>query len=178
MRELSLPCTCYLSVLQFTDFTASNAGTRAVTSHPMHREAAQVLANPGGETADFAARQLAAKIASDAELVFTMTKAYSDAVPEVAPCRRRRAFTLTEAARVVSEWNAQTVADFAALRSRLAAHELTDIPDPIGQGADVFSTVGSQIVNLLPSILGLCRRNASSPVSQWSDSQRSPSGRN
>lgn len=150
----------YSDRLQIPDFAASSAGTRAVISHPMHHEAARVLKQLGGEATDFTARQLTPRIASDAELVLTMTKAHRDAVLEVSPQKLHRTFTLIEAARLASEWNARTVADLAALRPQLAVHELTDIPDPIGQGAEIFAAVGAQIADLLPSILTLCRGNA------------------
>jgi protein-tyrosine phosphatase len=39
----------------------------------------------------------------------------------------------------------------------LAAHELTEILDPIGQGAEYFAMIGSQIADLLTPILELCR---------------------
>jgi protein-tyrosine phosphatase len=41
----------------------------------------------------------------------------------------------------------------------LAAQELSEIPDPIGQSSEFFATVGSQIADLLPPILELCRRS-------------------
>ena len=51
------------------------------------------------------------------------------------------------------------VADLAALRPHLAAHEQSDIPDPLGQSKEFFAMVGSQIADLLPPILELCRRS-------------------
>jgi protein-tyrosine phosphatase len=42
----------------------------------------------------------------------------------------------------------------------LAAYELSDIADPIGQSGEFFATVGSQIADLLPPILELCRRSS------------------
>jgi protein-tyrosine phosphatase len=123
----------------------------------MHPDAALVLEQLGGEASNFAARQLKSRIASDADLVLTMTRAHRDAVLELVPHRLHRTFTLSEAARLVSECNARNVADLAALRPQLAAHELSDIPDPIGQGAEYFSTIGSRIADLLPPILELCR---------------------
>jgi protein-tyrosine phosphatase len=86
-----------------------------------------------------------------------MTRAHRDKVLELAPHRLYKTFTLSEAARLASEHNARNVADLAELRPHLAAHELTDIADPIGQGAEHFAMVGSQIVDLLPPILELCR---------------------
>jgi protein-tyrosine phosphatase len=128
-----------------------------VVGHPMHPDAALVLEQLGGDASNFAARQLTSRIASDADLVLTMTRAHRDAVLELAPHRLHRTFTLSEAARLVSECNARNVADLAALRPQLAANETADIPDPIGQGAEYFSTIGSQIADLLPPILELCR---------------------
>ena len=126
-------------------------------AHPIHHDAALVLEKLGGDASDFAARQLNPRIASDADLVLTMTRAHRDAVLELAPHRLHRTFTLSEAARLATECNARNVADLAALRPHLAAHELTDIVDPIGQGAEHFAMVGSQIADLLPPILELCR---------------------
>ena len=127
-------------------------------AHPIHHDAAVVLEKLGGDASDFAARQLTSRIASDADLVLTMTRAHRDMVLETAPHRLHRTFTLTEAAQLASLHDARTVADLATLRPQLAAHDLTDIPDPIGQGTEFFATVGSQIADLLPPILELCRR--------------------
>ena len=123
----------------------------------MHPDAALVLEKLGGEASNFAARRLTSRIAADADLVLTMTSAHRDAVLELAPQRLPRTFTLSEAARLVSEYNARNVADLAALRSQLAADETSDIADPIGQSAGYFSMIGSQIADLLPPILELCR---------------------
>lgn len=147
----------YSARLQVPDFSASSAGIRAVIGHPVQREAALVLETLGANASNFAARQLTSRIASDADLVLTMTKAHRDAVLELAPHRLHRTFTLSEAARLVSEHNARNVADLAALRPNVAAHELSDVPDPVGRSAEYFSMVGSQIAALLPPILDLCR---------------------
>jgi protein-tyrosine phosphatase len=140
------------------DFRASSAGTRAVIAHPIHPDAAGVLEKLGGDASDFAARQLTSRVVSDADLVLTMTRAHRDAVLELAPRQLRRTFTLSEASRLASECNPQNVADLAALRPHWAAHELQEIPDPIGQSPQFFATVGHQIADLLPPILELCRR--------------------
>jgi protein-tyrosine phosphatase len=86
-----------------------------------------------------------------------MTRAHRDAVLELAPHRLHRTFTLSEAARLVSECNARSIADLATLRPQLSADDMSDIPDPIGQSAEYFSMIGSQIAGLLPLILELCR---------------------
>jgi protein-tyrosine phosphatase len=126
-------------------------------AHPIHHDAALVLAKLGGDASNFAARQLTSRIAIEADLVLTMTRKHRDTVLELAPRQLHRTFTLSEAARLSSEFQAQSVADLAALRPQLAAHELSDIPDPIGQSAELHAKVGSQIADLLPPILELCR---------------------
>jgi protein-tyrosine phosphatase len=141
------------------DFTASSAGTRAVIGHPIHQYAAVVLEELGGDASDFAARQLTSKIASSTDLIITMTSSHRDIVLEAAPRQLQRTFNLTEAARLASKDGAETLADLAALRPYLGANEMADIPDPIGQSREVFSAVGSQIADLLPPILELCRRS-------------------
>lgn len=140
------------------EFNASSAGTRAVIGHPIQPDAALVIERLGADASHFAARQLTPRIASDADLVLTMTRAHRDTLLELAPHKLHRTFTLAEAARLASDCNAQTVADLAALRPRLAAHERADVPDPIGQGAETYARIGSWIAELLPPVLELCRR--------------------
>lgn len=152
--------TAYAAQLGLPHFKASSAGTRAVIAHPMQHEAALVLESLGGQACSFSARQLTPRIAADADLVVTMTMAHRDAVLGLAPHRLNRTFTLSEASRLVSEFNAQSVAELAALRPQLAPHLRPDIDDPIGKSAEIFAMVGSQIADLLPPILELCRRSA------------------
>jgi protein-tyrosine phosphatase len=131
-----------------------------VIGHPIHHDAALVLEKLGGESSNFAARQLTSRIASDADLVLTMTRAHRDTVLEFAPRQLHRTFTLSQAARLAYEYNARNVADLAALRPHLAAQELLDIPDPVGQSGEFFAMVCSQIADMLPPILELCRRSS------------------
>jgi protein-tyrosine phosphatase len=88
-----------------------------------------------------------------------MTKAHRDTVLALAPHQLHRTFTLSEAALLASEYSARDIAGLAALRPNLAAHKLSDIPDPLGESKEYFAMVGSQISDLLPPILELCRRD-------------------
>jgi protein-tyrosine phosphatase len=148
----------YAARCQIPDLTASSAGTRALVQHPIHHESARVLEELGGDPSDFAARRLTPRIASAADLILTMTRAHRDSVLELAPQRLQRTFTLTEAFILATECDAQSVADLSANRPQLAGHDTPDISDPIGQDAEIFEAVGSQIADLLPPILELCRR--------------------
>jgi len=136
---------------------ASSAGTRAVIGSPMQAEAESVLARLGGNSSNFTARQLTARVASGADLILAMTRAHRDAVLELAPQKLHRTFTLAEASRLISDHGVRTVADLAARRSSLTADESLDILDPIGQSPKVFAEIGSQIAHLLPPILEVCQ---------------------
>lgn len=147
--------------LQIPAFAASSAGTRAVVGHAIHPSAMAVLDGLGGDGSAFAARQLTSQIASNADLVLTMTRDHRDAVLERAPQKLRSTFTVVEASRLATEFDAQTTADLALLRSRISATDSFDIPDPIGQTPEVFASIGQRIADLLPPILELCLRSAS-----------------
>lgn len=125
----------------------------------IHPTAAPVVEQLGGDISGFVARQLTTKIASTADLVITMTRRHSDAVLELAPRQLRKTFTLIDAARLVTEWNARSVADLATLRPYLARETSPDIPDPIGRDKEFFVENGVQIAELLPPIIELCRLN-------------------
>lgn len=148
----------YAAEHEIPDVAVSSAGTRAVIGHPIHRDAAEVLEKLGGDASHFAARQFKSKVASAADLIIAMASEHRDIVLEAAPRQLHRTFTLAEAARLASMDGAETLADLAALRPRLTATEMADIPDPIGQSPAVFAAVGSQIADLLPPIMELCRR--------------------
>jgi len=142
------------------NFSASSAGTRAVIGHGIHRDAANVLEQLGGDATGFAARQLTTKIAAEADLIVTMTSAHRDLVLEGAPRQLQRTFTLTEMARLASLSGAESIGDLAALRPHISSSEMPDVPDPIGQSSEIFAAVGLQIAELLPPILELCRQSA------------------
>jgi protein-tyrosine phosphatase len=123
----------------------------------MHHHAEAVLAQLGGSASNFAARQLTRKVASQADLIITMTKSHRRGVLEVAPNKLRSTFTLTEAGLLATYHGAQSINDLADLRGHIASDDILDIPDPIGQSPEVFAAVGQQIAELLPPVLELCR---------------------
>jgi protein-tyrosine phosphatase len=143
----------YCTERQLQGFRASSAGTCAVVQHPIHQQAMRCIEELGGSTADFAARQLTSNIATDADLILTMTRAHRDVVLELVPHRLHRTYTLSEAANLVSVHGARTVSDLSASRPKLSAHEVLDISDPIGQPAQAFTAVASQIAELINLIL-------------------------
>lgn len=135
---------------------ASSAGTRAVVSHPVHREADRVLKSLGGSGDNFAARQLSARIATQADLIVTMTRSHRDRVLEVTPRMLHRTFTLGELAVLVTKFNVSVIEDLARSRHALRETDVPDIADPVGKDAAFFDAVGTQIYDLLPSVISLC----------------------
>lgn len=139
-----------------SSLTVSSAGTRALIGHPVHREAAAVLQALGGDASDFCARQLTERLARDADLILTMTRAHRDSVLELAPTLLRRTFTFTEAARLVSEYGADRVSELATNRTYVDPLKCPDIADPVGQNAEFFKSIGAEIDNLVSQILRVC----------------------
>jgi protein-tyrosine phosphatase len=132
----------------------------------MHEDAAVVLESLGGDPSNFTARQFTGSVVSDVDLIITMTTAHRESVLEAAPRHLRKAFTLTEAARLCADFDVRTVSDLARFRSQLTADQRTDVPDPIGQSSEVFAAVGSRIAELLPPILALCQRSTAAAADQ------------
>lgn len=147
--------------LNVPDFTSSSAGIRAVISHPMHEEARRVLEQLGGDGADFAARQLNKRIASEADLIITMERPHRDYILEIAPRQLARTFTLHEAALLATEFNATHINELSALRPNLRAGSVRDVPDPIGKPSEFFEMVGSEIDLLLRPVMQLCMTSES-----------------
>lgn len=104
----------------------------------------------------FSARQLTRRIASEADLVITMTKRHRDDVLELAPHRLHHTFTLSEIATIISRYRPEELADLAVYRPQLSSLEIVDVPDPIGKDADFFVTVGRQIAALIPPVVQFC----------------------
>jgi len=148
----------FASSYGLADLAFSSAGTRAVVGRPMHQEAALMVKQLGGDPSSFAARQFTPKIAAEADLLLTMTRAHRESVLERQPRFLHRTYTLSEAACISVEPGISTIAEFAEVRPRMAGRALADIPDPIGQSSEVFAAAASQIVDRLLPIVELLRR--------------------
>ncbi|MBY6386415.1 MULTISPECIES: low molecular weight phosphatase family protein [Rhodococcus] len=147
----------YAAEAGVSGFTASSAGTRAMVGHPIEPTAARVLAGLGGDPTEFQARRMTTALASDADLILTMTESQRDKVLAMAPARLKRTFTLREAARLGSLADAATVEDLAAARPRFRAAEPEDVIDPMGKEENVFHEIGLEIADLLGPLLSRLR---------------------
>ena len=143
-----------------------SAGTRAMVGSAMHPDSELVLRGLGAEPDDFRARQFDGRMAAEADLVLTMTRAHRRDVLHGAPRALARTFTLREAAdllRLVDDAEPDgvdfldrardLVAAMAATRSRRQSAQDDDVRDPIGLPLEVHQEVGEAIVESLLPIL-------------------------
>ena len=136
------------------DLQASSAGTRAVAGSSMHPDAAKALAQFGGDISNFTARQLTPRVASETDLILTMTRSHRDAVLGLAPKQLRRTFTLTELARLIEEFGASTaIEDLWSLRPHLRPEDTPDIPDPIGRPAEFHLQIATVIRHYIQQLV-------------------------
>lgn len=135
------------------DLTASSVGTRALVGHPIEPTAALVLRGLGGDPDNFQARRLTTALATEADLILTMTERHRDKVLALAPVQFKRTFTLREAARLARASSARTVTDLADARRLHPTSEVEDITDPIGADENTFHEVGTEIATLLGPLL-------------------------
>lgn len=150
----------YASQMSIDNFYASSAGTNAVVGRPIHPLSAAVVARFGGETSNFAARQLNGRIAREADLILAMTVSQRDTVLSLVPQQLNRTFTISEAAALSTMFEPEVIADLAHLRSQLGQYGAPDIPDPIRQTGPFHKKVGEQIAQMLPPILSVCKRSS------------------
>lgn len=125
----------------------------------MHPYAAKVLLDMGVSDTHFVARQLTLRMASEANLIVTMTKEHRDGVLHLAPRRLNATFTLSEVGQLAFDCDRAlaTFADLRAKRPELDPSAIYDIPDPIGRDEDFFSTIAYQIADLIPAVVCVAR---------------------
>lgn len=136
------------------ELTASSAGTQGLVGHAMDPNAALVLQQLGGSPDGFSARRISPAVASDADLVLTMTVSHRDAVLAAAPRQWRRTFTLLEAAGLLEKSGARSLDELADARP-VHTIETLDIDDPYRRDLEVYDRVGQQIADALPELLAL-----------------------
>ncbi|UOY00218.1 arsenate reductase/protein-tyrosine-phosphatase family protein [Blastococcus sp. PRF04-17] len=144
-----------------------SAGTQAVVDSAMHPDSALVLQGYGAEPGDFRARQLTDAIVADADLTLTMTRGHRRDVLARAPRALARTFTVREAAALLEllgddfqpagadlgERARNLVRALADARSRRAADDGDDVPDPIGRPIEAHAEAGELIVGALLPLL-------------------------
>lgn len=139
-----------------------SAGLRAVSGAAMDEFAADQSRFLGGQPDGHIARQLTAQIASDADVVLTMTRVQRDHLVSQHPRALRKTFTLTEFSRLLISEGCDGItgpADVRLLvrrlsdiRSTVKLTHVDDVDDPYRQTAAIHARVASQINELCTSI--------------------------
>ena len=147
-------------------FTVYSAGTGTVDGRAMTAEAAEQVKAYSADPAGFVSAELRESHVGGADLVLAATRAHRSDVVTLDPGALRRAFTITEFARLAAALTDRTAGDAsphlpaepieraralvaAAARARgtvrPARLDDDDIPDPIGQSVEVYEHVGAII---------------------------------
>jgi protein-tyrosine phosphatase len=83
--------------------TVSSAGTHALVGHPISDPMAALLLDSGFKPDSFEARRLSEHMLKEADLILCMTRAQRGLVVELWPAAVRRAFTLREFTRLLTQ---------------------------------------------------------------------------
>ena len=136
----------------------ASAGLEAPDGEEMHPHSAAALVRLGGDPAGFRARSFSPALATEADLVLTMTRLQRTAVLKQTPRGLRRTFTLLEAAGLLEGADLRGLADVAlvdrgrelalrlhAARAFRSSTSADDIPDPIGGRASAHRQAAETI---------------------------------
>jgi protein-tyrosine phosphatase len=160
------------------DVVVRSAGTWGLEGSEMEPFAATALRALGGDDGGFRARELAAEMVSEADLVLCATRDHRAAAVGMVPRAAARTFTVREFDRLCSmvddaDLPAGPLPERAAALVRAAASRRglvppeypgdDDLPDPIGAPASVFSTSAQRIATALRRPMNLLAGPPSSP---------------
>ncbi len=129
----------------------SSAGVAAVVGGPIHPEMRSLLEQSRVAADGFAARQFTPADIQSADLVLALSREHRFMVVEEVPAALRRSYTLLEFARIVTSPEfpplpadgldarlRSMVTHAARYRSRSAADEDDDVPDPYGREPEAY----------------------------------------
>ena len=160
------------------DLVVRSAGTWGLEGSAMEPFAASALRALGGDDEGFLARELAADMIAEANLVLCATREHRAAAVAMVPRAAARTFTVREFDRLCSgiepaDLPSEPLAERAAALVRAAAGRRglirperpgdDDLPDPIGAPASVFTTSAGQIEAALRRPLDLLAGTAPAP---------------
>ena len=147
--------------------SVSSTGTHALVGHPISEPMAALLRQAGVEPEPFEGRLLSEQMLKDANLILTMTRAQRGLVVELWPAAVRRAFTLREFARLLSDVDpaalptgspaerlraAIPLAAAGRGRQRMSPNE-DDVVDPFRLSNAVYAASFAQIVSAVHAIV-------------------------
>ncbi|MFP7834835.1 low molecular weight phosphatase family protein [Marisediminicola sp. LYQ134] len=153
------------------DVAVSSAGTHALVDHPITDQSLRLLDKYGEhnfpDSLTHRARQLTAPMVQSADLVLTATRGQRHEVVAMQPRASRRAFTLTQFARLLEsvDLDAAEVDDLPSLLTEVAAirgmvappstPEQDDIVDPFRRDQAVYDEAGHAIDAAISTIVSV-----------------------
>ena len=151
-------------------YLIGSAGLVAREGMEMQWDAAGHLTALGGDAASFRSRAFAGPMAQEAGLVLTATTDVRRRLLQRSPSALRRTFTVREFAHLASSADlgsvrspAGLVADAVRRRGTTAWQEL-DLPDPMGQTAEVHATsarlAAEAVEEMVPALVAVARTPA------------------
>ena len=154
-------------------YLVGSAGLVAREGMEMQWDAAGHLTALGGDPSSFRSRPFAGPMAQEAGLVLTATTDVRRRLLQKAPSALRRTFTIREFALLASGADLGSLRSPAGLvaaavrrRGTVARHE-QDLPDPMGQSAEVHATAARHaaeaVEQMLPALVAAARATTASP---------------
>lgn len=148
-------------------FQISSAGTSALVGQAMQPLSAEIVRAHGGNSEEFAARQLNAALVREADLILALTAEHRTQTLRLVPAAMKRTFTLRELGRMlehlastgpttgdsVGRWQGLAAAA-SAVRHLTLAEDVTDndVVDPYRQDASVYRQMEMQLIPALNAI--------------------------
>ncbi|WP_375423627.1 hypothetical protein [uncultured Friedmanniella sp.] len=151
-------------------FRVGSAGTAALVGRGIDPPMAALVVGAGGDTGDFAARQVTPALLRAADLVLTLTREHRASTVDLAPATVRRTFTLREYARLVGELGpellpagspverAEATVSLAAARRRRSQADDDDVADPYRRSPEAYAAAFGAIEQAVAGITAVLRR--------------------
>ncbi|MCC9198028.1 low molecular weight phosphatase family protein [Arthrobacter sp. zg-Y820] len=153
------------------EFEVASAGTGALVGSGIEPHVAGFVNVFGGDSTNFASRQLSTNILAGQDLILALSRAHRSKVVELAPGLLRRTFTLRELARLLPQVDGQhdvdasqrwTAALSRALRLRSAnpvGPEEDDVVDPYRRSEEVYQQMVHELAPAVNTLLSWERRH-------------------
>lgn len=125
------------------DFVVASAGVSAAAGYPASSNSITALGQIGIDLTRFRSQPLTEVLVEKATYIFAMTRGHLDVILTFFPEAAEKTFLLTE---------------FLS-----GPEKGSDIPDPIGQGLDVYIKCRERIKSALPSVLNFINQNKPKP---------------
>ncbi|MDN4612585.1 arsenate reductase/protein-tyrosine-phosphatase family protein [Arthrobacter burdickii] len=139
------------------EFIVESAGTGALVGNPIDARVAGFIEELGGNSENFAARQLSPGVLNTADLVLALAREHRSRVVEMSPVMLHKTFTLREFARLLPKleldealrgqdrWRAAIPRALRARSSNPRANGEDDVVDPYRRDDEIYARMAQQL---------------------------------